>query len=424
MLKRHDALPAVMAAMWIVLAVVMQRKPSPRSAVAIGMVLAAANLADLAFRHAETMHWRDVPEHEAVRAAARILPHDLPAGTRLLAAHPLLAWERNLNPYDPSVWPPLTDALIQNAPSGAMFFWDTHYVAGKSLALDLRALLDSHAWKYAGGTVARDSSWAGAFFVRSGPGEEVWNRRLGTALPPPVWIEAARLVQYGIASGRQGVREDPTNAEMWRVLALRYQTAGYPSEAAQALARAAALEPKNPQNHAYAAEMHRALKEFDAARRETEAAMALDPGNPRYEYLLGKILLDADDVAGAAPHLSKAAEAMKKQPDVQLDAGAALGQLSRWEDARPFFMRAATLRPNDPRPEIGLMRVNAALGHTDEAINRAKDFISRRPEIPEVYVELGDLLVKLGRADEARTVWQDGLQRTNNRAIAARLGQP
>ena len=421
MLTRRDVWPAVMAGAWIALAVALSRRPRFRSTIVVGILLAAVNLADLAFRHVSTLHWRDVPEHEAVRRAARILPHEFPPGMRLYAAHPLLAWERGLNPYDPSAWPPITNGLSQSAPGGTILFWDTHYVAGKTLSLDLRGMLDSHAWKYAGGVVARDSSFAGAFFVRSGPGEEVWNQRLGPALPPNVWMEAARLVQYGIASGRQGVAEDPKNAEMWRVLALRYQTAGYPSQAASALARATSLEPKNPQNHAFAAEMHRTKKELPEARREAEAALALRPGNPRYEYLLGRILLDAGDVEAAAPHLSAAAREMTKQPDMQLDAGAAMGQLQRWKEARPFLTRAAALRPNDPRPVIGLMRVDAGEGHSESAIARARAFISRRPEIADIYVELGELLVKLGRPDEARAVWREGLQKTNNPEIARRL---
>jgi len=421
MLTRRDVWPAILAGTWIALAVAFNRRPSSRGAIGIGILLAAVNLGDLAVRHVSTLHWKDVPEHEAVRNAARILPRGLPPGVRLYAAHPFLAWELGRNPYDPTVWPPITDGLSQSAAGGTILFWDTHYVAGKTLSLDLRGMLDSHAWKYAGGVVARDSSFAGAFFVRAGPGEEVWNRRLGPTLPPNVWMEAARLVQYGIASGRQSVAEDPKNAEMWRVLALRYQTAGYPTQAGNALAQAIELEPRNPQNHAYAAEMHRTQKEFPQARREAEAALALRPGNPRYEYLLGRILLDAGDVEAAAPHLSVAARAMTKQPDIQLDAGAAMGQLEHWDEARPFLTRAAQLRPNDPRPVIGLMRVDAGEGHSENAIARARAFISRRPEIADIYVELGELLAKLGRSDEARSVWRDGLQKTNNPEIARRL---
>jgi Tfp pilus assembly protein PilF len=423
MLRRRDLWPAVIAAIWIALAAAFRNRTHRRNVIVIGLLVAAVNIGDLAFRHVSTLHFRDVPEHEAVRRAARILPHDFPAGVRFYAAHPLLAWQRGLNPYDPSVWPPITDGLSQSAPPGTILFWDTHYVAGKFLSLDLQGMLDSHAWKYAGGVVARDSSFAGAFFVRSGPGEEVWSRHLGAALPPNIWFEAARLVQYGIASGRQSVAEDPQNAEMWRVLALRYQTAGYPTQAGSALAKAIALEPQNPQNHAYAAEMHRTQKELPQARREAEAALALRPGNPRYEYLLGRILLDAGEVETAAPHLSAAAQAMTKQPDMQLDAGAAMGQLERWAEARPFFIRASALRPNDPRPVIGLMRVDAGQGDSDAAIARARAFISRRPEIADTYLELGDFLVKLGRVDEARSVWRDGLQKTNNPEIAQRLSQ-
>jgi Tfp pilus assembly protein PilF len=421
MLRRRDVWPGVMAVIWMVFALAAPRFPSARAVIWIGGFLALVNLGDVALRHRDTLHWKDIPEHEAVRTAARILPGELPAGVRLYAAHALLAWERGVNPYDPAAWPPITDRLAKTATAGTLLFWDTHYVAGKSPVLELRGIIDSHAWKYGGGTVARDSSWAGCFFVRSGPGEDVLRGALHGGLPPHTWLEAARLVQYGIPSGRQNVAADPENAEMWRQLALRYFTAGFESQAQSALDRARSLEPQNSKNEAYAAEMHRLSREFPQAIEEADKALALSPGNPNFEYLLGRILLDEGKVEDAVPHLTAGAAGLPKRPEMQLDAGLALASLGRWGEARPFLERAAALRPNEVKAVIGLMQVDAGEGKESAAIARARGFIARRPEVADMYLALGDLLVRMGRAADARAVWEEGSRKTNDPEIAGKL---
>jgi tetratricopeptide (TPR) repeat protein len=169
--------------------------------------------------------------------------------------------------------------------------------------------------------------------------------------------------------------------------------------------------------------MHRVQKEFSDAERDAEAALSLGAGNPRYEYLLGRILLDAGEVENAAPHLTQAARVLTNQPDMQLDAASALARLGRFGEARPYFERAAALRPNDVKPVIGLMQLDAQEGKTEPAIARGRAFIARRPEIADTYLELGDLLLKLGRSDEARKVWQEGLERTDDPEIRSRLAE-
>jgi tetratricopeptide (TPR) repeat protein len=422
MLHRRDLLPAGMAAMWIAILFLASRYPRIAWIPIVGGTLAVVNLGDIVFRHRDSLHWTDLPEHAAVRHAAELLPRELPAGTRLYAAHPLLAWERGVNPYDPGAWPPVTDRLAKSAAPGSLLFWDTHYVAGKSAALDLRGLIDSRSWKYAGGVVAGDSSWAGAFFVRAGPGADAVRGAVKGGLPPQEWLEAARLVQYGIPSGRQNVAADPENADMWRLLALRLFTAGFAPEAWSALARATSLEPKNPMNAAYAAELHRMQKEFPEAHASAETALALAPGNPHFEYLAGRISLDEGKVEEAIPHLLAAANRLTKEPDIELDAGFALNQLERWVEAKPFFERAAMLRPNDPKPVIGSMQADWGTGRDADAIARARAYLARRPEVADIYLTLGDWFVTAGRTAEARALWQEGLRKTGGDSeIAARL---
>ena len=411
-LRRRDVLPVGMAVLWIVLALVASRRRNVRWVPIIAGLIALVNLADIGWRHRSTLHWKDVPEHKAVREAARMLPRVFPSGVRFYAAHPLMAWERGVNPYNPTSWPPITDRLAQTAPPGTVFFWDTHYITGKGLALELRGLIDSRAWKYAGGVIASDSSWAGSFFVRAGEGEDAMRGLLTGGLPANEWLAGARLVHYGIPSGRQNVAADPENPEMWRLLALRYFGAGFATQGWSALQRATLLEPKNARNPAFAAEMYRVRKDFALARQNAEKALALSPGDPRLEFLLGRILVDDNQLEAAIPHLLASARKLKQQPEVQLDTAMVLARLGRLTEAKPHYERAVSLRPNEVKAVIGLMQIEVEEGRPESAIDRARAFIARRPEIAATYVVLGDLLVKLGRMEGARSVWQEGLRAT------------
>jgi len=70
---------------------------------------------------------------------------------------------------------------------------------------------------------------------------------------------------------------------------------------------------------------------------------------------------------------------------------------------------------------IGLMHLDEEEGQAARAINRGRAFIARRPEIADTYAELGDLLLKMGRSEEAGRVWEEGLERTNDPEIRSRL---
>ncbi|HET9235026.1 MAG TPA: hypothetical protein VFP10_12870, partial [Candidatus Eisenbacteria bacterium] len=79
-LRRRDVLPAVMAVLWIALAFGASRMRNVQWVPVIAGLMAVVNLSDIVWRHRNTLHWEDVPEHKAVRDAARILPRVLPAG--------------------------------------------------------------------------------------------------------------------------------------------------------------------------------------------------------------------------------------------------------------------------------------------------------------------------------------------------------
>jgi tetratricopeptide (TPR) repeat protein len=421
-LTRVDYLPLVAATGWLGLFLARDLAHVRRWAAVLPLLLVAANVGDLALRHRATLHLAPLPEQAAVRRAAKALPARLPAGARLLAAHPVLALYRGVNPYDPAAWPPLTDRIAAVSPPGTVFFWDTHYALGKNPSLELLPILQSKNWGYGAGFVAADSSWAGVYLVRSGPGDEAVLAALGPGLEEKTWLRAARLIQYGIPDGRENVRADPGNDEYWRVFAQRLMYAGFTAEAWSALDRASRLDPKDARNAAYRAEFHRNRKEYAEATQAAAEAVAGDPDNPTFRYLAGMILLDQSRLKEAAPHLLAAAHGLPKRWDTQYAAGVVLFDLGRYAEAEHLLAAAARLNPNDWQPVLQLAKISWRQDRKEEAIERVRAFSARRPETSQPYAFLADLFTDMGRAEDARAVLEEGMKKTGgDPEIASRL---
>jgi tetratricopeptide (TPR) repeat protein len=91
-------------------------------------------------------------------------------------------------------------------------------------------------------------------------------------------------------------------------------------EAAKNLDRGVGLDPVDfPQAWYVDAVAHYNLKHYDAAERSARAAVKLDPrhGNPRSEYLLGLVLAEKKDYAGAIAELSAYVKLAPNAPDIE-----------------------------------------------------------------------------------------------------------
>lgn len=80
-------------------------------------------------------------------------------------------------------------------------------------------------------------------------------------------------------------------------------------------------------------------------------------------------------------------------------------------------LRAATRGAGDPETETLLGRALAGAGRAKDALEPLRRAISRRPPFPLAFLELGGLLRRLGRPDEAATVLERGLALIPDAAI-------
>ena len=80
--------------------------------------------------------------------------------------------------------------------------------------------------------------------------------------------------------------------------------------------------------------------------------------------------------------------------------------------------------PDEPLPRYALAMEYRGLGRFDEAVLTFRDLVGRRPEYVPTYLMLGQTLIGLGRADEARPVLEQGIaaaQKAGDRHAADEL---
>ncbi len=141
--------------------------------------------------------------------------------------------------------------------------------------------------------------------------------------------------------------------------------------------------------------------DLDSAEALYRKIIAKKPKTADAHNLLGVLLQQRGDLAGAIEHCGRAA---KLDPDFHVphvNLGNALQAAGRFEDARDAFARADRLQPNQPEILNNLASVFNALGAHQDALNAANQAMRNNPNLGEAYNNEGNALLGLGRAEDA-----------------------
>jgi tetratricopeptide (TPR) repeat protein len=163
---------------------------------------------------------------------------------------------------------------------------------------------------------------------------------------------------------------------------------------------------------------------YDAALRDFERALALDPGSPLAWLTRGTLFMRIADSEKALPDLERAA---------QLDPGSAeafarrcvvLMRLARHDDALADCQRALELDAQDPLNQTSLGMVHALRGERAQAESRYRQALALDPGFSDAHYQYGVLLNGTGRSVEARAQFiaacRGGLQRACDAAVKLR----
>ena len=151
---------------------------------------------------------------------------------------------------------------------------------------------------------------------------------------------------------------------------------------------------------------------FAKARRETAAALKLDPKNLEAHAVLAGIHIVYDwDWAAASREIQQVETFAPRNADLLGDEAILSGTLGRWDDALRQIKVALSKDPLNPSFFVILASIEECRGHLPEAEAAMRRVLDIRPTYDSAHYDLGLLLLERGDRDAALAEMQ---QETDN----------
>jgi tetratricopeptide (TPR) repeat protein len=223
--------------------------------------------------------------------------------------------------------------------------------------------------------------------------------------------------------------DDPQNAFATLVLGSAYMGMGRSREAIGQFRRYVELVPTSSYAHQWIAICHVRLGEREAALREAEAALALDPRFTDARVLKAGVLAARGEHDAAIRVLREAIATDPAKPIVRLDLAKILAEAGRTEEARAEFETLLRLEPDSVPGLTGLGALLAGQGQLEPAEAALRRALDHEPSAAQARFNLARVLERRGRSEEAtaeyRRVAGDENASADLRAAArARLTPP
>ncbi len=243
-----------------------------------------------------------------------------------------------------------------------------------------------------------------------------------TAMEEPI-ARAARHFQAGDLERaaklcKRILKGHPTNVNALHLLGVVTYKAGKPKKAIGYLEGAIAGAGPNGELHRNLGFAMRDSDRPDEAADAFAKALALDPSDIVARFQLGALLGDAGAEEDAAVHF---AEVLRRDPgnaQAQYNHANALRKARRFHEAVESFARAADLSPHDPQVFAGWGIALQRADQWDAAIEKYEHALTldALEDTEDVFVNLGKALCEVGKMDRARDAF--------DRALASEPGYP
>lgn len=142
------------------------------------------------------------------------------------------------------------------------------------------------------------------------------------------------------------------------------------------------------------------LNEFEAARRDLDAALALNPKLPRLYSLAGTARDKTGDIKAGEVAFR---EALKQNPedfDANLYLGTILYKARKMDEAKPYLDTALRLQPNSYVARYEVAMFKSTSGQLEEAVQDLAKLVQDDPDWLEPHEELATLYYKLHRPQD------------------------
>jgi len=180
-----------------------------------------------------------------------------------------------------------------------------------------------------------------------------------------------------------------------------YLRAGRTSEGLKLAETLSAQEPRDLQRHFTLGVLLAEEKQYKPAELELEKADALKPETFEILHNLGQVYLRANDYAKAELVLNRALKAKPDSAQTMYLLAQALNDESRPVDALDLLVRAHKLAPDNPDIIFLMARVSMGQNFYEDAIPLLESGLKLAPERAELRAALGESYFMSGKAEKA-----------------------
>jgi tetratricopeptide (TPR) repeat protein len=162
-----------------------------------------------------------------------------------------------------------------------------------------------------------------------------------------------------------------------------YASLGKADSAAVAYHRALDADSTNAAAHLWLSVLYKNRGDLSQALEHARRALALDPGNMDYRYVIGGQLLAAGDLEAAQSHLQAV---VQRQP---------------WHYGAYYRLGRVMARIGNPDRAERLMARADSIQRLQGDVVRLEEVIRMKPEDPRPWIQMGNALQALGRHQKA-----------------------
>jgi tetratricopeptide (TPR) repeat protein len=203
---------------------------------------------------------------------------------------------------------------------------------------------------------------------------------------------------------RDALTADPASYEASRSLGAVYLSEHRFREAIAVGEKNERERPYDPVNYGVIGDAHVELGDYTAGFDAFDRMMTLRPGAAAYARVAYALELQGRlEAALASMKLAADATAPDDREGLawtQSQVGELNLQLGRLSDARAAFTAASQAFPGHPFAVLGYAKVLVAGGNPEEALHLLQNLQKRAPT-PDLAARIGDLLIQVGRPEEA-----------------------
>ena len=164
---------------------------------------------------------------------------------------------------------------------------------------------------------------------------------------------------------------------------------------------------------------------YQAALKEFERALEMNPRLPTLHTLYGRALMPVGDTERASQAFRRELEINPNDFESNLFLGILLRKEAKEDEALGYLRRAAQLRPNDLNARYHIAAVQLASGKITEAQRSLEDIVKAAPEFVEAHVLLAKAYYRLNRkadGDQQRSIIQKLDAERQERQLGAQEG--